>query len=653
MNLCADEQTESKSVPHCKAETQRVVTAKPRSRAVRVRTALPAVGVLATAVALGLGLWSFSRKLAPQITPPLSPDVAYVASFPERSIAVLPFGEQGDPTHDGSIAEAVQDDILNALAKVADLRVISATSVSHYPPGSPRDLRAIAQDLGAGYVLEGTVNRTGDNVRISVQLTDARRGARLSDISYERDFPDLFGMHTYLVLQIADQLGASVSQTETAAMDECATRDLVAYSLYVQGKTLITSVGNAQIKEKLTQAVELLNQAVARDPKFYLAWCQLAAAHNYIYFFGFDHSTARLSLAQTALDTVIYLRPEAGETHLAKANFLYRCYLDYDKARTELALAQRALPNQSEIFELTGYVDRRQGLWPESARSLQRALELDPRNSFLLQQIAASYQELRQFWAMAAALDRALVLTPLDLDARVTRAFVDLEWRADTRPLHDTVDALLQDPDSAADLADQWLYVSLCERDWTAADRALAAMPARGISTDLNFPRSYCQALTARAKGDVSAAQTAFLAARSEVEKMVHDQPDYGPGHTVLGLIDAGLGRKEEAIREGRRGVELLPITRNSIDGAELLKYLAVIYAWCGEKDLALEQISATLRIPSSLSYGYLKLHPCWDELRGNPRFEKIVATLAPKSDDSDSTGESVSAPGSPTSTGL
>ena len=632
MNLCADEQTKTESLAQGTTATQPVVASRAQPVVGKGRTILLAVAVLATAVALGLGLRNVSRQLAPQITAPVSADDAYVASFPERSIAVLPFEQIDEQSHDTSLAEAVQDDILNALAKVADFRVISRTSVSHYAPGSPRDLRAIAQDLGAGHILEGTVSSTGEKVRINVQLTDARRGVKLTDISYERDLADLFGKQSNLVLRIADQVGASISSQEQAAIDERPTRDLVAYSLYVRGKTLITSVGNAQVNEKLTQALELLNQAVDRDPNFYLAWCQLAAAHNYVYFFGFDHSSARLSLAQAALDTAIRLRPDAGETHLAKANFLYRCYLDYDKARTELTLAERALPNQSEVFELAGYVDRRQGLWPESARSLQRALELDPRNAFLLQQIAASYQEFRQFGAMAAALDRALALTPHDLDARVTRAFVDLEWHADTRPLHQTIAELLKDPDSASDLADQWLYVSLCERDWPAADRALAAIPATGISTDLNFPRTYCQALAARAKGDLAAAQNAFLVARDEVDKIVREQPDYGPAYTVLGLIDAGLGRKEEAMREGRRGVELLPITRNSIDGAELMKYLAVIYLWCGEKDLALEQISATLKIPSSLSYGYLKLHPCWDQLRGDRRFEKIVASLAPKS---------------------
>lgn len=595
----------------------------------RLFTSVILTGIAAT---LSFGLWFLARRLAPEITAPISSESAYVASFPERSIAVLPFNNLSEGSENEVSADAVQDDILTALAKVSDLRVISRTSVSSYVPAPARDLRQIAQSLGAGHLLEGSVQRTGDNVRIDVHLTDARRGDRLWRMSWERELDTVSTRQSELVEKIAAQLQANVTPEEKAALRERPTSDLIAYGFYIKGKALVSSLSNAQINEKLLQAVEALDQAIARDPKFYLAWCQLAAAHDYIYFFGFDHTPARLALAQAALDTVIRLRPDAGETHLAKANFLYRCYLDYEKARVELALTERALPNNSEAFELTGYIDRRQGLWPESARSLQRALKLDPRNAFLLQQIAASYQEFRHFGAMAAALDRALAIAPRDLDARVSRALVELEWRADTRPLQQTIAALLaENPNSADDLADQWLYVSLCAHDPAAAARAVAAIPATGISTDLNFPRSYCEALAARARGDTVAAQAAFLTARAEAEKIALEQPDYGPNFTVLGLIDAGLGRKEEAMREGRRGVELLPISKNSIDGGELMKYLGVIYAWCGEKDLALEQIAATLRIPSTLSYGYLKLHPAWDPLRGDPRFEKIVADLAPK----------------------
>ena len=471
------------------------------------------------------------------------------------------------------------------------------------------------------------------NKQVTAQLLDVANSSPVWKQTYDRDLGEIFAIQGEIVGQIATHLHAPFSANEKAAVEQRPTKDLIAYGLYVRAKELIATISfNSQINDKLLKAVQLLDQSVARDPDFFLAYCELSAAHNYLYFFGYDHTPARLALTESALKAVMRLRPDAGEAHLAQADFFYRCYLDYDKARAELALAQRTLPNNSEIFELTGYIDRRQGLWSESARNLQKALQLDPRNFFMLQQIATSYQEFRQFGAMAAALDRALALVPRDLDTRVTRALVELEWKADTKPLHTTVHAILaEDSTKAVDLADQWLYLSLCERDAAAAADALAAISPDGISTDLNFPRSWCQALAARAKGDAPAAAAAFTAARAEVERTVREQPEYGPSLCVLGLIDAGLGRKDEAIREGRHAVELLPLTKDSIDGAELMKFLAVIYAWAGEKDLAIDQIEATLRIPSTLSYGNLKLHPYWDALRGNPRFEKIVADLAPK----------------------
>jgi len=631
MNLDTDTVAETKESPKLK-ERQPANAGSSSPLVQERRRAFSAVVMLAVTLALGFGLWDLSRRLAPQITTPASLESNYVASFPEKSIAVLPFADLGEGKQDLLLADSVQDDVLTALSKVADLRVISRTSASSFTPDKPRDLREIAESLGAGHILEGAVSSEGEKARITVQLTDARRGAKLWTVSYERDLGDVLGMRGDILRRIASQLNATVSPQEKAAIDEHSTSDLAAYALYVRGKALLASVSSAQINGKLLQAAQALDQAVARDPNFYLAWCQLAAAHNYIYFFGFDHTPARLALAEAALNTIIRLRPEAGETHLARANFLYRCYLDYDKARAELAHTQRALPNNSEAFELAGYVDRRQGLWTESARSLQRALQLDPRNVFLLQQIAASYEELRQFRGMTAALDRALALAPRDLDTRITRAFAEFEWRADPRPLHRTIDALLAEkPESVADFADQWLYLALTERDAVAADRAIAAIPATGTSTDLNFPRSFCEGLVARAAGDVAGAQKAFDAARAEMEKRVHDEPDYGPGFAVLGLIDAALGRKEEAMREGRHAQELLPVTKDALDGSEVMKYLGVIYTWCGEKDLALEQIEATLRIPGTLNYGHLKMRPCWDSLRGDPRFEKIVAGLAPK----------------------
>jgi len=562
-----------------------------------------------------------------------SPEAAALAVLPEKSIAVLPLRNLSEDKQNAFLADGVQDDIRTALAKVEDLKVINRTSVNTYVAGTRRNLPEIAQTLGVAFVLEGSVRQSGQKVSITAQLSDARSGVLAWEESYERNLADIFAIQSDIVQRIISQLQATVSPKEKAAIDERPTKDLIAYGLYVRAKALIATISlNAQISEKLHEAVHLLDQAIERDPDFFLAYCQLAAAHNYLYFFGLDHTPARLALADGALKTVIRLRPDAGETHLARADFLYRCYLDYEKARAELAVAQRALPNNSDIFELTGYIDRRQGLWNESARSLQRALALDPRNFFILQQIALSYQEFRQFRAMAAALDRALVLIPGDLDTRVTRASVDLEWRADPRPLRESIRTILaENPATAPDLAAQWFYLALCERDPAVVTQALAAIPDSGTAVDLNFPRSWCEGLAARSKGDVATAQAAFLAAHAELERTVSEQPGYAPALCVLGLIDAALGRKDEAIREGRHAIELLPITKDSIDGAELVKYMGVIYAWCGEKDLAIEQIEATLKIPSTLSYGNLKLHPNWDPLRGDPRFEKIVADLAPQ----------------------
>ena len=595
---------------------------------------LTAALLVAVSIAMGVGFWNLARQLAPQlISSPASGEDDSLIFLPEKSVAVLPFENLSEGKEDAFLASGVQGEILTTLSKVADLKVISRTSVNTYAAGTPRNLREIAESLGVAHVLEGTVRQIGEKVRITVQLTDARTGAHLWAENYERDLGNVFAIQSEIVQRIISQLQVTVSSKEKMAIAEQPTKDFAAYGFYVRAKALIATISiNAQIDEKLREAVQLLDQAIERDPDFYLAYCELSAAHDYLYFFGMDHTPARLASADATLKAIVRLRPDAAETHLARANFFYRCYLDYDHARTELALVERALPNNSEIFELTGYMDRRQGLWNESARSLQRALGLDPRNFFILQQIALSYQEFRKFRAMAAALDRALALAPHDLDTRVTRALVDLEWKADSRPLHETVRKILaEDPATAADLAAQWFYVALCERDQAATAQALAAMPASGTSIDLNFSRSWCEGLAARVRGDDAAAQTAFLAARAEVERTVSEQPNYGPGFAVLGLIDAALGRKEEALREGRHAIELLPITKDSIDGAELVKYLGVIYAWCDEKDLAIQQIAATLRIPSTLSYGNLKLHPYWDPLRGEPRFEKIVADLAPK----------------------
>ena len=367
--------------------------------------------------------------------------------------------------------------------------------------------------------------------------------------------------------------------------------------------------------ESLSEAVRLLNQAIERDPAFALAYYQLAHAHDLLYFVGSDHTPARLVMADAAIQSLARLRPNSGEVHLAVAKHLYWGYLDYDRAREELSLALKSLPNDPLLFVLAGYIDRRQGRWGESTKNLERAIELDPQNRGTLQQLANSYLCLRHYADAERVLDRAIALTPKDAPLRASRAQIELDWHADPRPLISTIEAIIaEDPRETKNIADLWLRGSLCKRDFDGALRALDALPIDGCRDDtIPIPRFWCEGIVARMRGDKAAARAAFTNARTEAAKLVAQQPDYAEGLCVLGMIDAALGHKEDAIREGRRAVELLPVTKDAIIGPKLVQYLSLIYAWTGEKDLALEQLATAARIPGYLSYGQLRLHPYWD----------------------------------------
>src|SRR5207302_8940025 len=497
------------------------------------------------------------------------------------------------------------------------------------------NLREIGQALGVAHLLEGSVQRAGGKVRVNAQLIDARTDAHLWAQSYDRDLADVFAIQSEIAKTIADQLQAKLSPSEKAAIEKPPTADLVAYDLYVRANALREAISfNAtRTQENLLQAAHLLEQAIARDPTFFLAYCRLAEAHDLIYFVGTDHTPARLTLANTAIQTAVRLRPNSGEAHLAVAEHLYRGYRDHDGALAELTLARRALPNEPLVFELTGFITRRQGRWEESTTDLKRALELVPRNLFFLQQLSFTDEWQRRYRDLAAVLDRALKLVPSDPDTRMARALIDLAERADSKPVHATIEAVVaEDPAAAKSIAEKWFYVALCERDNLGVSRALAAVPSEGVSEgNIWWPRPFFEALAARARGDATVARAAFTAARAEVEKTMRDQADYAQGITALGLIDAGLGRKDDAVREGTRAVALVPVSKDAIDGADLILNLAVIYAWTGEKDLALKQLAEAARMPNGLNYGWLHLHPDWDSLRGDSRFEKIVASLAPK----------------------
>jgi TolB-like protein/class 3 adenylate cyclase/Tfp pilus assembly protein PilF len=591
------------------------------------------VALVASAVALVISSLIFFNRATPRGSAPIARALSALAAIPKKSIAVLPFENLSNDKENAYFADGVQDEILTGLSRVADLKVISRTSVMQYK-ARQRNLREIATDLGVAHVLEGTVQRAGSRVRVSAQLIDARSDMHLWAEHYDRDIADVFAIESEVAGMIVAQLQAKISPSEKAAIEQKPTADLAAYDLYIRAKTLIaTAVFSTPEHESLSEAVLLLNQAIERDPTFALAYYQLAQAHDLLYFGGTDHTPARLALADSAVQSLTRLRPNSGEAHLALANHLYCGYLDYDRARDELRLAEKSLPNDPLVFEKLGFIDRRQGRWAESTKNLERAIELDPQNRGLLKQLADSYVCLRQYADAERVLDRVIALAPKDSSMRAYRADIQLEWRANPKPLSSTVGAIIaEDSREGQNIAQLWLKVSLCERDLDGASRALAALPIAGCYDDtIPFPRAWCEGSVAAMKGDKAAADAAFTNARSEAAKLLADHPDYAEALCVLGMADAALGNKDDAIREGRRAVELMPVSKNAIVGPSLIEFLALIYAWTGEKDPAFEQLTMAARLPGFLSYGELRLHPFWDPLRGDPRFEKIVASLAPK----------------------
>src|SRR5947208_417408 len=556
-----------------------------------------------------------------------------------KSIAVLPFENLSEEKQNEYFTDGVQDEILTDLARIAELKVISRTSVMQYKSGLARNLRKIGEELGVAHLLEGSVQRAANKVRVNAQLIDARNDAHLWAQTYDRDLADVFAIQSEIAKAIADQLQAKLSPNEKKAIEQPPTTDLAAFDLYSRAKSLLlTARFSATSLPDVRKAIELLDEAVKRDPSFFDAYCQLAWAHEWFYSVdGSDHTPARLALAEAAVQAATRLRPDTPEAHLARAQYLYYGLRDYPGALAELEIARRTLPNDPRLFELTGYILQRRGQQEQGLRNLERAAELDPHNFNILQQIALSYQELRRYAESLAALDRALRIVPESAETRADRGLVYLFWKADTRPLHQTIDAILaQGPGVIVSAADIWFVCALAERDPAAAERALVALGDNPCLFEraITLSHSFGEGLLARMTKDEARARTAFEKARAEQEKIVQAQPDFGPTLCVLGLIDAALGRTDLALDEGRRAIALTPLEKDVTNGSFVLQYFAITAAWAGEKELALQQLEAGVRAPATaniLSYGCLKLLPFWDPLRGDPRFEKIVASLAPK----------------------
>ena len=469
-------------------------------------SALLAASLIALAAAAGWIVWKSELIRQPLTT----------------GIAVLPFENLNDQKENSVFADGVQDDILTKLAKIADLKVISRTSVMEYR--GKRNVRQIGDALRVSHVLEGSARRSGDRIHLNAQLIDTRTDTHVWAEEYDRDLNDLFAIQSEIAQKIAEHLHAKLSASEKASVEERPTQDLVAYDFYVRAVSLIY---NAQLPSQAnfvdrSEAVELLNKAVARDPNFFLAYCQLAFLHDLVYQQEIDHSPARLALAKSAIDSAFRLRPDSGEAHLALGWHLYWGYSDYDRARAELALAQQSLPNNPQAFELAGLIDRRQGRWAEATHNLERACELDPQNIPYLIALATTYLRLHDYDQMARVMDRIIAVQPDRKRARIIRAGIEVDRRADTRPLRAAIEkALANEPGSAEDpfVAGYRLGLALSDRDLDAVSSIAAALPLKQ-TLDAGFTqgsRDFWVGVVARLKGDAVAARAAFMKARAKL----------------------------------------------------------------------------------------------------------------------------------------
>jgi TolB-like protein/class 3 adenylate cyclase len=552
------------------------------------------------------------------------------APIPEKSIAVLPFENLSDDKQNGYFTDGVQEEILSDLAKVADLKVISRTSVMQYKTGVARNLREIGQQLGVAHLLEGSVQRAGNKVRVNAQLIDARTDGHLWAQVFDRPLDDVFAIQSEIAQAIADQLQAKLSPKETAAMQEKPTTDLAAYDLYLRAKEIWQSNGSSGV-ETFQREVALLEEAVMRDPAFVAAFCLLAQVHVQFYWFNYDHSAARLELAKKALDAAARLSPDGGEVHLARAIFYYRGQRDYAAALKELALARHSLPNDSSIPLLTGLIERRQGHFTESNTYLEQALAIDPHNNLIIIELVNGYTWTGHYAEGRRLLDEALSREPNNFVIATRRARIDYWESGDLHRMQQLSSKDITSGTDPSDLVKFRLAHAWWQRNFPAAQRALAEYPLPDVATSgFLVPRQAWEGVLWKRLGETGKAQSALDQARERAAAAVAARPDDAKALSVLADMDADLGRKEEAIREGERSVELMPVEKDAVDAALLQNALALIYAKTGENARALDLLEKLTKKPFGPDYGTL-LAPDWDPIRAETRFQKIVAGLAPK----------------------
>jgi len=551
-----------------------------------------------------------------------------------KSIAVLPFENLSDDKHNMYFADGVQDQILTNLGRVSDLRVISHTTVRQYKSGQPRNLREIGKQLGVTHILEGSVQRAGDRLRIAAQLIDARTDSQVWAETYDRTAADLFAIQSELAESIVAQLQAKLSPEQKAWIEQRPTQDLVAFELYLRAKQIVDSYLIADdVRAAVLSALQSLDQAIKRDPDFVSAYCYIARANDLLYFFDLDPTPDRILLAEAAVKAALRLRPDSAEAHFAMADFLFRCHRDYDGALKELAIARLGLPNDTAFFILSGYINRRRNNWAQAQRDFSTAVALDPRNPNAYNLLADTYNLQRRHFLAAEVYQRVLAAgerTPIVFFRRDSALF----WGTGNSTELRVVLTKNPDMDVGGGQTPVRVFLALIDRNFAEAERVLAASPRedfQDIDYSFYYPKAWFEAMIARAKGDSARATRGFSEAHTILEQRLAVKPEHARTLAVLAQVDAGLARKELAIQEAQHAVDLMPISKDIYDGALVLEGLAQVYTWSNEPDRAIELLQKLVTMPGYTNYARLKLHPMWNPLRGDPRFEKIVELLAPK----------------------
>src|SRR5216110_1042216 len=549
----------------------------------------------------------------------------------DKSIAVLPFENlSGDPDN-AYFADGMQDDILTNLSKIGDLKVISRTSVMSYRGSGTRNAREIGKALGVATLLEGSVRRIGNRVRVNVQLINANNDEHIWAEDYDRDLTDVFAIQTDLAQKIVYTLQAKLSPNEKSRLDRRPTQDPNAYLLFVQAHDYANRTD--MFRDTSLKAEQLFEQATKLDPNFAAAFAGLSIVESWAYH-SFDPLPARREKARTAANEALRLQPDLPEAHLALGFSYYYGDRDYERALAEFEIAKRGLPNEARAYMAIGAIQRRQGRWVESTANLEKAAELDPKNSSVLLNLGYNYMATRNFETADKIFDRGIEAAPESFGSAALKSELAIRWKGDLSVAEKELASVPQGIDPQGLVTLGRAGVLTLQRKFKEALRVIQQFRRETllVSASTTCPKASLEGTLYSYLDDKTNAHSAFERARIIAEGLVRESPDDAARHGQLGLILAGLGQKDAAVAECKRAVELLPESQDAFDGPEITAVLAQIYAWTGEHDQAFELLDHLLVVPNGITILGLKLDPIWDPLRKDPRYQGLVDKYAAKS---------------------